>query len=166
MTDENETTETLADLLARIECKLVSVLVGYYPEHDKPRDKRWPHYEWRVTLERAGERHSFDYTCGVGHVNPMPKGFRATHDKREREKAWEADPRAPRTPNAAAVVSTLVASSSGSDQTFEGWCSDFGYNPDSRKALDTYLASQGEALALRRLFREHWRAVVDAASEH
>jgi len=46
---------------------------------------------------------------------------------------------------------SLVMDSSAADQTFSDWCSDFGYDTDSRKALQTYEACQESAVKLRDL---------------
>lgn len=46
---------------------------------------------------------------------------------------------------------SLVMDSSAADQTFSDWCSDFGYDTDSRKALQTYEACQESAVKMRGL---------------
>ena len=46
---------------------------------------------------------------------------------------------------------SLVMDSSAADQTFSDWCSDFGYDTDSRQALQTYEACQESAVKMRGL---------------
>ncbi len=82
-----------------------------------------------------------------------------------RANLWLHEVKARIVPSAANVVSTLLASSSGSDMTFQDWCSDFGYSDDSRKALDTYLSCQVELMNLRRLLRGHFNDAERAAQE-
>ena len=36
------------------------------------------------------------------------------------------------------------------DETFDDWCSNFGYDTDSRKALETYLECQNNWVRLRK----------------
>ena len=38
------------------------------------------------------------------------------------------------------------------DQSFDDWCDNLGFDTDSRKALDTYLACQEQASKFRRTF--------------
>lgn len=48
------------------------------------------------------------------------------------------------------VLYSLIMDSSASDMSFEDWCNDFGYETDSRKALQTYLDCQNNAHKLRK----------------
>lgn len=43
------------------------------------------------------------------------------------------------------VMHCLVGDAEAATQTFDEWCSNFGYDTDSRKALSTYLACQETA---------------------
>jgi len=40
------------------------------------------------------------------------------------------------------VLHSLVLDSEAGKESFEDWCSDFGYDTDSRRAMDTYLKCQ------------------------
>ena len=44
----------------------------------------------------------------------------------------------------------LIVDSEACSETFESWCSNFGYDTDSRKAMDTYLACQKNGEKLRK----------------
>lgn len=52
-------------------------------------------------------------------------------------------------PSAADVLYCLCADASALDEGFEDWCSNFGYDTDSRKALDTFLACQSVGRKVR-----------------
>lgn len=52
-------------------------------------------------------------------------------------------------PELCSVLSSLLMDSLACDQSFNDWCSNFGYDTDSRKALDTYLACQESGAKLR-----------------
>lgn len=58
----------------------------------------------------------------------------------------------PTPPHAADVLYSLLLDSSAAEMTFASWCAEFGYDTDSRKALDTYLACQENADKLARIF--------------
>ncbi|QIG56934.1 hypothetical protein vBPaeSS2019XI_056 [Pseudomonas phage vB_Pae-SS2019XI] len=51
---------------------------------------------------------------------------------------WEKRHLKPVAPCAADVLYCLLSDANGADQNFNDWCADFGYDPDSRKALATY----------------------------
>lgn len=70
----------------------------------------WAKQEWRVTLRHNGKRMTFAYYGGAMAGNP----------------------------NAEDVVADLAMNSSTVDMTFDDWCSDYGYDTDSRSALETY----------------------------
>jgi hypothetical protein len=80
---------------------------------------------WNITI--GGE--VFDYYTGIGH-RKGGKPFR---------------------PSLSSVLYSLVLDSSACDQSFDSWCSDFDYDTDSRKALETYLACQESVNKLRRV---------------
>lgn len=149
----------LETLLRQLEVKLAVTLVGYMPHGD------WRHFEWRATLTRGDRSHTTAYKTGVGHARTMPTRYRDDLPEFERKQRWLEDARAAVAPTAAHVVASLMSDASSGLDTFEGYCSDLGYDTDSRKALDTYLACQGALTAMRRMFGEHFDAVVEAARE-
>jgi hypothetical protein len=159
---ENGTAPSLATVLELVGVKALPIFIGYHP---KSPENDWPHFEWLVTLERDDTKVRVPFKQGVGHVKPMPKTYRQDRSDSVRANLWLHEVKARIVPSAADVVSTLIASSSGSDQTFHDWCSDFGYSEDSRKALDTYLACQVELTQLRRLLGQHFSAAVEAARD-
>lgn len=57
----------------------------------------------------------------------------------------------PTPPHAADVLYALILDSDAAQMTFAAWCDEYGYDTDSRKALDTYLACQDNADKLARI---------------
>lgn len=69
-----------------------------------------------------------------------------------------------REPTAADVLSCMVSDAFAGEQNFEGFCADFGYDVDSRKAEATWKACAKTAPKLRRFLGTHFDAV--ASAEH
>ena len=82
----------------------------------------WQHADnWRVTLRRKGRRMSVDFYCGSLVV----------------------------TPSAEDVLSCLCLDAN-CGKSFEDFCGEFGYSPDSLQALKTFKACQGIARRLHK----------------
>lgn len=82
-------------------------------------------FAWRAWVNNE----SFKYFTGSGLVNPNGR---------------------PKPPTLDDVLYALVSDAEACDMSFDDWCSSFGYDTDSRKALDTYLACQRNATKLRK----------------
>lgn len=82
-------------------------------------------------------------------------GSGLTHDKAGREVA----------PDALSIVHSFWMDASGADETFDDWCLNLGYDTDSRKALETYLACQSTSVALRQGFTPAEREMLEALFE-
>ena len=54
-------------------------------------------------------------------------------------------------PEIKGVLSCLASDSNGCDQDFESWCSDYGYDTDSRKAERIYNLCRKQAAKLKQL---------------
>lgn len=80
--------------------------------------------KWLITIGKE----VFDYYTGIGH--------------RKNDK--------PQKPELSSVLYSLVMDASACDESFEDWCSNFGYDTDSRKALETYLSCQESASKLHK----------------
>lgn len=158
----------LQSLLDSLGVTLSLAVLGYQPEAGKPRDKRWPHFAWRVTLSRNGESYSSDYRTGTGHTKPMPD----THAARigvtiqQAKETWYNSPRNWNVPTSADIAYSLMSDAQSGSDTFEDFCASLGYDTDSRKAFDAYLACQGTLNGMRRLFREHFDAVQAATEDY
>lgn len=83
-------------------------------------------YQWRVMIN--GE--IFDYYTGRG--------------------LFDAKKHTPKKPTVDDVLYSLLGDSEAENMTFDDWCANFGYDSDSRKALETYIACQNNAKKLRR----------------
>lgn len=71
--------------------------------------------------------------------------------------------RKPQAPHVAGVLHSLILDSSATGQSFADWCSDFGYDTDSRKAHATYEACQQNADKLARIFTHAQREALQTA---
>ena len=80
---------------------------------------------WTVTVHFEGYAMSSPYTQGSAYDAP---------------------------PKADSVLYSLASDASGADATFEDFCSDYGYDNDSRTAERTWDACRETELQLRRMF--------------
>lgn len=67
-------------------------------------------------------------------------------------------------PTAGDVLSCLVMDATGVENStsFEDWCSDYGYDSDSRKTLKTYKACKKVVVKVRRLLGEDFDLFTSA----
>ena len=77
-------------------------------------------------------------------------GSGLTHDKAGREVA----------PDALSIMHSFWMDASGADEAFDDWCLNLGYDTDSRKALEIYLACQATHVALRKGFTADERELI------
>jgi hypothetical protein len=137
----------------------VTFTAAHRGEHvkDKTKDnpQGWTCDAWNVAFVggERGTREDFDYYTGTGlrkeppfHMRPRPPYRPGTVAHAEYVKTWK-----PVAPRPADVLHSLVLDSSAVGQSFESWASDFGYDPDSRKAEATYRACQQNADKLARV---------------
>ena len=100
----------------------------------------------------------FDYYTGIGH-REFKKSWPNDHVEYKRlknakltEKGFEAfiamTTAVP--PKLDDVLHSLVMDASACDQSFEGWCEDYGSNPDSIKTFEIYRLCQKNADKLRK----------------
>jgi len=114
--------------------------LGYTLSSTLVKDHEWSSdrmADWTCILTGPnGKSMTVEYHTGKAHREIYRKRlpFRATYSEWCMSKASK--------PDLADLVSCLVIDSQASDQSFADWCSDLGYDTDSRKALDTYLACQ------------------------
>lgn len=91
--------------------------------------------DWRITLVYQGRRFSLDFWQGTGI-------------KEE--------------PTAEGVLDCLLSDAQAGNESFEGWCSNFGYDTDSRKAEKTYKACIKTAKRLRKLLGSDYETFAEA----
>lgn len=83
---------------------------------------------WRCVLKANGKTYTFYYSQGYGYHHAEPV--------------------------LASVLESLANDYDPNDMTFEEFCSNYGYDEDSRKAEKVYRALRKETQALDRLFGE------------
>lgn len=108
---------------------------------------------YRIRLSRGDRAMEFDYGASLvdSKLRPESDGpywHRVRHPKGE-------PPTYGKGPNLRAVPPTMyyivTCLEKGEVGTFEQWAGDYGYDTDSRKALDTFLAVQTQAADFLRL---------------
>ena len=121
----------------------------------------WLYDEWKVTIN--GE--VFDFKTGMGNRKPVSKfkqeksafykmlRMRIVKSKESHDKFIESFQTIskPVKPEIDDVLYCLVMDCSACDMSFDDWCFDFGYDTDSRKALETYLTCQNNGTRIRKL---------------
>lgn len=160
---KTETDKQVAELLTSAN---VSFSAKFKPV-EQPNAKRPSDLQVHWTISIGDTR--FDYQTGIGH---LPKQFaglansRKTMDFQELCRIceegrygqvlthkWHKDNKTH--PTAAGVLYCLLSESDAMDSpTFESWASDLGFDPDSRKAEQTYRACIENGLKLRRAIGE------------
>lgn len=109
------------------------------PDHEpgSADDERWyraaSHY--RVTIRRGRRRMAVHYSMGPAHTDE---------------------------PTAEDVLDSLAsdAASYEAARSFDEWASDYGYDPDSRRAERMYRAIERQAIALRRVMADAYDALL------
>lgn len=114
----------------------------------------WKHYAWTVRILCDGRTSSaIPYRMGTAHVVKPCREYSAYL------------PIKPKAPSLEDVISSMALDSSACNESFDDWCATFGYDTDSRKALETYLACQNSGAELRKVLGKHYNAVVESAQE-
>lgn len=152
----------------------------------------WPSIRYECTLLRNGkEVWSGPYSLGVGHVNPNNINLwktALTIDEEHLLYTWQKKPHAnfkdkqlhaqvaakvaklqKVQPKLSDVVCSLMLDgySYFNALDFDEWCDEYGYDTDSRKALDIFEACQETGRLLTRAFsRDELSALEQAAQEH
>jgi hypothetical protein len=106
---------------------------------------------WQYTLSRNGKSISGPYTMGCGlrvdsRGKPLPNRYKLTDDDIRILQASR-----PAKPTLADILYSLQSDANCAQDTFADFCAETGYDEDSRKALETYLACQAEGVGLRSL---------------
>jgi hypothetical protein len=112
-------------------------------------------HKWLVVINGQ----SFDYYTGLAHREEL-KNVRGS-DIGEYKRLRNANPTArglskllrlskATPPTISDILYSLVTDASAESESFPDWCANLGYDTDSRKALETYLACQENAVKLRK----------------
>lgn len=127
-----------SDIDNKINDYLLSLHIRYNAIYcgEVTKDNAWHCDKWSITFIRAGIKKSinFEYFTGTGHrvktkykVNPV-------------------------FPHATGLIYSCIMSGDSCNMSFTDWCSNYGYDNDSIKALETYKACQEEYNKLQSLF--------------
>jgi hypothetical protein len=139
--------------------EISSTLVGRREEDD------WPHFKWTVVLTRDGATYDLPYKMGLGHQQtkcgqPMPSLGRYNavipcQHSRCHNAGWQP------TPPTLYDVLTALKADAPRGEAFEEWAPNLGYDTDSRRALDIYVACQKSEMLSRRFFGSDWERILD-----
>ncbi len=134
----------------------ISYRVTYCGERTK--DDNWKCDGWLFNFSKSptlkgGKIAEFEYFTGLGHRKPAP--MPSDGGKRPRigtlmHESLEGQ-RKPVTPPVAGLIHSLVMDDT-QGQDFAEWCSNYGYDDDSRKAMATYEQCQQQTRKARELF--------------
>jgi hypothetical protein len=183
-----DTTETLAETAARYGITIETSAPRGEVEPAQSKDsKPWPRIAYDVTIKRNGRNvWSGPFKLGVGHVKGMPGkhftladqerldpvGFhsRSAYDETAQARVAANLAKAQKvTPKLDDVLYSLLSDGSAyfDAQTFEDWCSDYGYDTDSRKAETIWKACDEIGRNLARAFTaQELEELREAASNH
>ena len=123
----------------------------------------WENDKWVITINGV----DFEYHTGIGHRLTLPKGkYSLSQSQREQVKQLKEcttlnkvlftieDRRVYAVaPTQASVLYCIVSDAYCGENTFDDFCTDFGYDEDSRKALETYLSCQENSKKLSQVFK-------------
>lgn len=152
----------LSELCAEKGVTLTAEYLGSKPREDKL-DPLWllPMMQWRVTLEYEGRKHTLEYSTGIGHAKNPPSGFMGIYGNWRDDRSldgvaarqrWLKDKRCAKTPAVADVVYCLCSDARAGELDFDDFCSEFGYDSDSRKAERIWQACKDACIKARVLF--------------
>lgn len=119
----------------------------YVGENENPfnSEKSYTMDAWKIVFSKGNKRFSLDYFTGVG----LRKKAKIRHM-----------PDTPIMPHPAGVLYSVVMDSEACEMSFDDWCSELGYDTDSRKALETYLACQNNGAKYAMLFDSNVRQEI------
>lgn len=126
------------------------------------RDNNWACDAWRVSLstypqgfgqsDTHPKRHVMetDYYTGLGLRKAPPKPSIPYKPGTIAHEEWMKAAK-PQAPSAADVLHSLLLDAEAAGDSFGDWCANFGYNTDSIKALNTYMACAKIGEELRKI---------------
>lgn len=122
----------------------------------RSKDQEWKNLNWRLSLAIRGKAYAFDYSAGTGHIDEktldrfrkqikLSYGFYPgyappfIHKEMEKRKAEYCETGNFPLPDIVNVFSCLLLDAQTIDQgSFESWCSEYGYDTDSRSAYASW----------------------------
>lgn len=142
-------------------------VLSYKATHagDLSKDKEWPSDLWRIVF--TAQNHSefvTEFHTGLGHRLTNLRFGKLSQAQltgaKELKQVTGMDQACFKiddctyavTPTQASVLYCLLSDAQCGDDTFDDFCSNLGYDTDSRKALETYLACQETNTKLNKFF--------------
>lgn len=145
----------LSEALEKLDIKLDTIHLGLRSTKETV-EKEWWFDEWLVKLE-LGDKvlvPEGTYKTGLGHRKIDSRRVKCEGG----EKYWidgaggrmiyglhnlaKTNYSKPVPPLLEDILHSYLLNASNTDETFENWCANLGYDTDSRKALETYLTCQ------------------------
>ena len=107
----------------------------------------WQHFSWTVVSKGV----EINYSTGVGHCTKLK-------DAKPKDKKiilGELNSQSVRiyVPKLRDILCSMASDAQCAQDSFEDFCSNLGYDTDSRKALETYLACQESGRKLRLILK-------------
>lgn len=135
----NEQERAISELLAANGITFEVFVVGELVSVDN-----WQHDAYHVRFTKSGKTESFDFKQGIGHRSKVaaPKGEKVCRVAGKMAMKGSHFREFLILPTAASVIYSLLLDSQACGESFAAWCSIFGYEEDSRKALALYLECQ------------------------
>src|SRR5688500_8300302 len=127
-------------------------------------------FHYLVEISKGSKSAPFFFSTGIGWIekrNGEPVPYNVTYspihgflEEGVPERRYSSHYRIKK-PTLADILDCLCMDSCALDQSFEEWCSEFGYEEDSRKAEETYQACKKNAkLLLGLLGKETFNSLV------
>ena len=127
------------------------------------RDNDWQCDAWKITLTAGKAGYTFEYYTGLGHRADNDAARNALKNVSKHNLAWREgvlNSKVPVYPAVAGLLYSLQIDTSACDQSFDAWCSEYGYDTDSRKALEIYLLCQQNGMKYNQLFSRAQREAI------
>ena len=156
---KNDTENKVDDFLSSL-----GVTYSVFPAGTGLKRDNWECDGWRVVFAKGDKNESFDYFTGIGHrvifkpdqYNIDRQALSDCVNKRsimaENIRKNMADCVKPFAPFAASVLFSLINDGQALCLSFNQWCVEYGYDPDSMKAFRTYQSCCEIGEKLERVF--------------
>lgn len=154
----NETDQAVADFLKEIRVKYQPAFISH-----NDNDKEWKHDLFNIVFVSGSNSIVTPFKTGIGHrvkrVGYLQKvsNVEAEALRKIRATITPEPNRLPIVndtpyPTSASVLYSLLLDANCVEETFPNFCANFGYDEDSRKALDIYLQCQAISNTLHKVF--------------
>ena len=134
------------------------------------RDNDWRCDAWKITLTTGKAGYTFEYYTGTGYRVDDAAAKLALKNVSKHSIAWRdgvLNNQVPVYPAVAGLLYSVQLDAEACEQCFDDWCSEYGYDTDSRKALETYLLCQQNGMKYNQLFsREQREAIVEMVQDY